>query len=70
MIPFQVDPAWYEHHWWRRRASGRQSATWTRLVRAAESTGRFLKAALRFFGYVLFLIVTGDFRLPRGNVRN
>jgi hypothetical protein len=68
MTPFQVDPSWYERHWWREQPPGRLRAmVGARLIGAAESTGRFLIVAAQFIGYVLFLIVAGDFRLPRCN---
>jgi hypothetical protein len=64
MIPFQVDPSWYERYWWREQIR-RRSTLPARLIEAAESIGRFLLFALQFVGTVLVLIVSGDFRLPR-----
>jgi hypothetical protein len=65
MIPFQVDPSWYERHWWRQQMPHRRSRLRARLIGAAVGGGRFVRAALQFVGYVLILIVSGDFRLPR-----
>lgn len=66
MVPFQVDPSWYERYWWREQTRSRRSATLrTHVLGAAENTGRFIMASLEFLGYVLFLIVSSDFRLPR-----
>jgi hypothetical protein len=64
MIPFQIDPLWYEQHWWREQPRRRRS-TLSRLIPAAALVGRFLWSSLRFLGIVLVLIVSGDFRLPR-----
>jgi hypothetical protein len=64
MIPFQVDPSWYERYWWREQIQ-RRSTLPARLIEAAESIGRFLLFALQFVGTVLVLIVSGDFHLPR-----
>jgi hypothetical protein len=64
MIPFQVDPSWYERYWWREQIR-RRSTLPARLIEAAESIGRFLLVALQFVGTVLVLIVSGDFHLPR-----
>jgi hypothetical protein len=59
MIPFQVDPSWYERHWWREDPPHRSLRS--RLSGAAASAGRCLWATLRFFGLVLVLIASGDF---------
>jgi hypothetical protein len=64
MIPFQVDPSWYERYWWREQIR-RRSTLPARLIEAAESIGRFLLFALQFVGTVLVLIASGDFHLPR-----
>jgi hypothetical protein len=64
MIPFQIDPSWYEHHWWREQPPRRRRSIPSRLIAAAAFVGRFLWPSLRFLGIVLALIVSGDFRLP------
>jgi len=64
MVPFQVDPSWYEHYWWREQPSRRWRPTPSRLLAVAALVGRFLWSSLRFLGIVLALIVSGDFRLP------
>jgi hypothetical protein len=65
MVPFQVDPSWYERHWLREKPQRRRWPRRSRLIGAAVLTGRFFWSALRFVGLVLFLIVSGDFCLPR-----
>jgi hypothetical protein len=64
MVPFNIDPLWYERYWWH-DAPRRSSMLPARAFAAASRAGAFAKAALWFVGYVLFLIVAGDFRLPR-----
>jgi hypothetical protein len=64
MIPFQIDPSWYERHWWREQSLRRRRPIPSRLISAAARVGHFLWPLLRFLGVVLALIVSGDFRLP------
>jgi hypothetical protein len=64
MVPFQVDPSWYERHWWREQPPRRRRPLPSRLIAAAARVGRFVWPSLRFLGIVLALIVSGDFRLP------
>lgn len=61
MIPFQVDPSWYEHYWWREQAPRRR---WLKaaLIGAAACIDRLLWASLKYLGSVLILILAGDFR--------
>jgi hypothetical protein len=65
MVPFQVDPSWYERYWWREQPIRRRTLKRSALMRAAAVTGRFLRSALRFLGLMLVLIASGDFDLPR-----
>jgi hypothetical protein len=67
MIPFQVDPSWYEQQWWREQPPQRRQPARSRLIAAVARVGRLLWPSLRFLGIVLALIVSGDFRLPPCN---
>jgi hypothetical protein len=65
MVPFRVDPSWYERYWLSERTMERRAMLRARLGRAADDIVGFLQATARFFGYALVLLASGDFHLPR-----
>ena len=65
MTPFQIDPSWYEQHWWREQPPRRWRATRSRLIAAAAFVGCLLWSSLRFLGIVLILLAAGNLGLPR-----
>ena len=64
MVPFQVDPSWYERYWWREPRCRQRRSSAARVFAALARIGRALSPAVRFLGIVLILLVSGDFRLP------